>query len=114
MGSTPEIANLVRRRYESLDALIAAGELVQGVVSHPGWRHLQGVIDELVSRIDEELDGEREPLSQAQYAQRHGRRAGLRSVEEVALTVVRVAEKTLADQRAAHEGAAESVPGGIT
>lgn len=114
MGSTPEIANLVRERYDSLDALIAAGELVQGVVQHPGWRHLQGVVDAMAARIDHELDGAREPLTQAQYAQRHGRRAGLRSVEEIALTIVRISEKTLAEQRARYEGAAETVPEGIT
>jgi hypothetical protein len=108
MGSTPEITNLVRGRYDTLDGLLAAGELTRGLVEHPGWRHLQGVVDELVARIDRDLDGEREPLSRAQYAQRHGRRAGLRAVEEAAQTLVRVAEDELEKQRHSHEGAGET------
>lgn len=110
MGSTPEIANLVRSRYETPDGLIAAGELTQAVITHPGWRHVMSAVDELVARIDHELDGAREPLTQAQYAQRHARRAGLRAVEEIAQTIVRVSEAELARQRAKHEGIAEPVP----
>lgn len=108
MGSTPQMSRHVRDRYETLDGLLAAGELVQGVVDHPGWAHLMGVIDAEVSQIDRKLDGHTTPLTQAEYALAHGRRGGLKSIEEAAHAIVQTAAVALADQRARHEGAGET------
>lgn len=71
-------------------------------------------VDAEIHLIDRDLDGQREPLSQAQYAQRHGRRGGLKALEEMGHELIRIADVELQRQRAKYEGAAETVPEGIT
>lgn len=109
MGSTPRMTRHVKGRYDTLNGLVAAGELVQGLIGHPGWGHLMGVIDAEIATIDRRLDDAiTEPLSQAEYAVAHGRRGGLRAIEDAAHAIVGVAADELERQRARHEGAGET------
>jgi hypothetical protein len=110
MGSTPRMSRHVRDRYAgSLDNLVAAGDLVRGLMAHPGWSHLMGIIDAETNVIDRKLDGAiDQPLSQAEYSAAHGRRGGLRAIEDAAHAIVSVADDELEKQRALHEGAGET------
>lgn len=99
----------VRDRYEgSLDNLAAAGELVQGLMAHPGWGHLMGVIDMEAATVSRRLDDAPNPLSQADYAMAHGRLGGLRAIEDAAHAIVGVAEDELEKQRNRYERAGET------
>jgi F0F1-type ATP synthase membrane subunit b/b' len=104
MGSTPRST-----RKLPLDELFAQGEEVEGLLSHPGWKHLMGAIDAEVSQIDQRLDGHARPLEQAEYALAHGRRYGLLEIEKKAHAIVAHYRRTLQQQQERHDAAAEPV-----
>jgi hypothetical protein len=108
MGSTPEMSRHLRGEYGSLEELFRAGEAVQGLLEHPGWKHIMAVVDAEIATIDRELDSHREPLSQALYAMKHGRRGGLMAVEQAAQAILRRYEASLEEQRQRHESGAGS------
>lgn len=85
-------------------------EQVQAVVDHPGWELLMVFVQAEIAEIDAKLDGGRDPLSQAEYAMAHGRRGGLRTLEDAATAILAKAERRLLEQQAKHEGAAEAAP----
>jgi hypothetical protein len=67
--------------------LFAAGDEVLQLLTHPGWRHVQRVIELAQADTDEMLDG-RLLDSRADYARAHGRRSGFRSMTEAARAIV--------------------------
>lgn len=99
-------------RGTALDELFSMGDAVASLVEHPGWAHVIRLLDAEVAEIDRTLDGSQEPLSQAQYALKHGRRGGLRGAREAAEAILERYHVALAEQRAKHEGDAESSPDG--
>ena len=94
-------------REFALEELFAAGEAVEALVEHPGWVHVQAIVDAEIAEIDRSLDGREEPLSQAQYALKHGRRGGLTAVRNAVDTTLDYYRRALDEQRAKHEDGAE-------
>ena len=99
--------------YAEPQHLFEAGDEVQALLAHPGWLHITRLIEWEVATIDHGLDGRDEPLTQAQYAARHGRRGGLRGAQAAADAIIGKADREYRRQRAKHEGDAEpSLNGG--
>lgn len=93
----PATTKRVRDLFEDdLDGLLAAGEAVESLLAHPGWLLLTKLADAEAVALEDQMDNAHEPLPQADYAQRHGRRGGLTFMATAALAVQRVA----ADQHA--------------
>lgn len=84
------------------------GEAVESLVAHPGWAHVTRLVEAEVAEIDRTLDGRDEPLEQAQYALKHGRRGGLRGAMEAAEAILDLYRTALDEQRRKHESGAES------
>lgn len=84
------------------------GEAVESLVTHPGWAHVQRLVEAEIAEIDRALDAGDEPLTQAQYAIRHGRRGGLLASRDAAETILARYRAALEHQRAKHENPAES------
>lgn len=118
MGSNPQrpepgYSSLARDVYSSsLDELFEAGEAVRQLMAHPGWVHVSRLLGAAVADLDASLDG-RLKESRSEYAFAHGRRGGLRAMDEAARAIVGYADRRLSEQQTKHErGAAESVPVG--
>lgn len=94
----------------ALEELFAIGEAVESLAGHPGWIHVQRLVDAEIAEIDRKLDGREEPLSQAEYALAHGRRGGLRGARDAAEAILDGYQRALAEQQRRHEGDAESSP----
>jgi hypothetical protein len=103
----------VDRLFEDFDELFAASEAVEQLIAHPGWDPLMRLLDAETDQVMAEADS-RLLESRSDYAFTHGRAGGLRSVRQAAASLVARAAYRLEQQRAKHEGAAESVPGGRT
>lgn len=103
-----EYVALTKRAFPELLDLFAAGDEVLQLLTHPGWHHVQRVIELAQADTDEMLDG-RLLDSRADYARAHGRRSGFRSMTEAARAIVGHANSELAKQRNKHEATAESV-----
>lgn len=114
LGGSPDPRHTrhVSDLYPTLERLVAAGERAQSLVDSPGWGVLLKLLDAEVATIDRELDSGRVLESRAAYAAAHGRRGGLKAVPELVYALIGRAETRLMEERAKHEGAAESVPGG--
>jgi hypothetical protein len=111
-SAVPAYSNLTRRIYGSdLSGLFEAGEAVRALVAHPGWVHVSRLVEEEIAQIDFSLDG-RLRDTRAEYAFDHGRRSGLRAMQQAADAIVHVAEHERDKQQRKHEGAAEPVPAG--
>lgn len=112
VGSDPAFTRHVDDIYHrDLDGLFSAGEMVRALMTHPGWPTLARVLEAEIATIDSQLDG-RLLDSRAAYAHAHGRRGGLRALDEAARAIVSRAESRLAEQQRKHEGAAEPAPVG--
>jgi hypothetical protein len=100
VGSThrPEPRYLNALSSFSLEELFAAGEAVQSLEGHPGWVHLQRLIQAEIAAIDASLDGGSTPLSRAEYAMAHGRRGGVLAVVKAADAIVQRAEAKKREQ----------------
>jgi hypothetical protein len=108
LGARPEPRYTRHLRAIPLEDLFAMGEAVQSLAAHPGWNHVNALLDAEVAEIDRSLDGATEPLSQAEYALQHGRRGGLRGAREALDAIVAVSRDRLEEQRRKHERDAES------
>jgi hypothetical protein len=106
VDAEPEYVSLTRRAFPGLNALFDAGEDVRQLMTHPGWAHVTGLIDLALADADAVLDG-RLLDSRADYARAHGRRHGLRSMQQAAHAIVSESDRKLAEQRKKYEGAAE-------
>lgn len=95
---------------QAFDDLVVAGEAAQALLASPGWPILVALLRREVATIDAELDSGRPLESRADYAAKHGRRGGLRAPELALYALVGRAESRLSEQRAKHEGGAESSP----
>lgn len=104
------LARHISRVLPELNDQIGAGELVQSLLEHPGYRLVQGLVDAEISLINAEVERTTRPLEHTEYAQRHGRVGGLRGFELAAETLLARSEKRLQEQQAKHEGDAESSP----
>lgn len=100
----PDQHFLKHLRGESLESTFAMGEVVQDLILHPGWSHVMALLGAEIGEIDRRLDGFQEPLSQAQYAMAHGRRAGLRGARLAAEAILHRYRTQLEEQRRKHEG----------
>ena len=113
MKSDPKMDRHLDVIYPEPQHLFEAGDAVQALILHPGWVHITRLLEYEIATIDSGLDGRDEPLTQAQYAARHGRRGGLRGLQAAADAIIGRAEREYERQRAKHEGDAEpSLNGG--
>jgi len=109
----PRMERHLKVIYPQPHDLFEAAETVGALVAHPGWLHITRLLEYSVATIDAGLDGREEPLTQAQYAARHGRRDGLRGAQAAADAIIGKAALVYERQRATHEGDAEpSLNGG--
>jgi hypothetical protein len=111
-GPDPRFTHHVDRQFDDLEQLFEAGDDARDILRHPGWTTLDALLRAEVATIDRRLEGSDEPLTQAQYAMAHGRRGGLLAAHEALQAVIYRAESRMADERAKHEGAAESASDG--
>lgn len=102
---SPAISRHTDDLWPDLEAILDAGERAVELKLHPGWQHVQAVLLAEVDAINVRLDGAREPLTRAEYAQAHGRRSGLRAAAEALDAIVARAAKRHDEQRQRHEGA---------
>jgi hypothetical protein len=105
--AVPALVRHVDDAYSDFSDLFAAGEVVEALRNHPGWEHVQRVVELEVAAIDRQLDNPH-PLEQATYAMAHGRRGGLRAMRDAADAIVERARKRYSEQQAKHESGAES------
>lgn len=98
--------------YPSLDSVLAAAEVVESLLAHPGWDAVEVMIASEVETINRELDRGGEPHSRAEYAKAHGRRGGLLYVRQALDAIVQRADERYREQQRKHEGVAESAPEG--
>jgi hypothetical protein len=108
----PALTRHVEDAFPELGHLFEAGQQVASLREHPGWAHVQTVLARELDAISARLDHANEPPSQAVYALAHGRRGGLLALKEAADAIVERADKRYAEQKAKHEGAAESAQEG--
>jgi hypothetical protein len=106
----PQFTRHLDDLFPTLEELVNAAEAAQALVATPGWACLSALLHAEVATIDAELDSGRPLESRADYAARHGRRGGLMAPERALQALVGRAESRLAEQRAKHEGDAESSP----
>lgn len=67
---------------------------MQDLASHPAWGFVMDLIEGRVRFIEDQMLADRgEPLSQAQYARKAGEIVGLRSLADLAQTVLHKAEQ---------------------
>lgn len=116
MGSNldPQFTRHLDDLFPTLEALVEAAEAAQALTAHPGWDALSALLNAEIATIDADLDSGRPLDSRADYAAKHGRRGGLRAPGRALQALVGRAESRLAEQRAKHEGGAESSPDGST
>lgn len=107
----PQFTRHVDDVFRTMEELFEAGEAVRQLLMHPGWAHVARLVEAETATVDAELDG-RLLDSRSAYARLHGRRGGLRAMEEAARAIVGKADRKLEQQRSRHEGAAEPVPVG--
>lgn len=100
------------RKDTPLQELLDAAEEVRGLLSHPGWAHVEAAIAAEVDAINRRLNSGDEPLSRAQYAKSHGRLGGLLYVREALDAIVQRADERYREQQRKHEGVAEPAPEG--
>lgn len=87
-----------------LERMFHAGEAVEDLLSHPGWKVVQDLLQAEVDTVDKRLDADRVvPPSRAEYAAAHGRRGGLLTARTAAGTVLARYRSTLAEQQRKHE-----------
>lgn len=111
--SEPEYGNAVKRIYSSLNELFEMGAAVRQTMQSPGWVHISRLLEEKIAEIDFELDGQLLD-TRARYAHLHGKRHGLRAMDQAARAIVSKADSKLAEQQAIYDGAAESEPVGAS
>lgn len=113
MKPDPHYDRHLKQIYPLPQDLFEAGEAVQMLIAHPGWLHVTRLLEWEIATIDSGLDDRDEPLTQAQYAGRHGRRGGLRGMQQAADAIIDKANREYERQRSIHEGDAEpSLNGG--
>lgn len=96
---------------DSLDRLLRAAESARDMLVGPGWEAVVTLLGRKVEEIDRQLDGALLE-TRADYAHRHGQRAGLLALESSVKALIERAESRLEEQRAKHEDTAGSVSGG--
>lgn len=102
----PQLSRHIDDLYPTLDQVIAASDLAEALVAHPGWDVLLALLGAEIETIDTRLDSGR-PLEHVEYASAHGRRGGLKAPEGAVQALKQRAESRVAEQRRKHEGAAE-------
>ena len=95
--------------FGSLEDLFAAGEAVEGLLSHPGWAHVARLIEAEAAAVEAKMDG-RLLESRAEYAFAHGRLGGLKAAASAAAAIRSRAALRLEQQQRKHEGDAERSP----
>lgn len=108
----PKFTRHIDSLFPTLEELVVAGEAADALIAQPGWAHLVRLLEAEIATIDAELDSGRPLESRADYAARHGRRGGLRAPVGALTALISRAESRLEEQRAKHEGGAESLPEG--
>lgn len=98
--------------YPGLEEIVRAGDAARGLLASDGWRVLMTLVEAEIATIDRLLDSDRLLESRADYAFRHGRRGALRFPEQALRALIGRADARYEEQRAKHEGGAESSPGG--
>lgn len=101
-----------RDLFPDLETILEAAEAVGALRQQPGWAIVQKVITTERAELERRLNMATEPLSQAQYAQAHGRLGGLGYVGEVLDAIVERAATRFAEEQAKVEGAPERAPEG--
>jgi hypothetical protein len=91
----------------ALEELFTMGEAVESLMGHPGWDYVNRLLDAEIAEIDRSMDDTQEPLSQASYALKHGRRGGLRGAQEAAAAIRDKYLRALEEQQRKHESDAE-------
>lgn len=111
----PSLSGHFDELFPTLEQLVEAGDRARALLSSPDWGTLAVVLNAEISKIDRELDGKwKEPLTQAEFAGRHGRRSGLTAPERALRLLIDRAETRLKEQQAKHEqveGGGETSPG---
>lgn len=108
MKSDPKMDRHLSVIYPQPQDLFEAAEAVNAMIAHPGWRHIERLLAYEIATIDVGMDDTAEPLTQAQYAHRHGRRSGLRGMSQAADAIIERSSREYERQRAKHESGAES------
>jgi hypothetical protein len=103
MGSTserrqPAYTATVRETFTTLDSLTSAADAVRGLLAHPGWAHVERLVDAEVAGLDGQMGG-RLLESRADYAFLHGQRRGLGAAVGLAHAIVREADKRLEQEQ---------------
>jgi hypothetical protein len=75
------------RGWES-ERAFAARQAVEGLMEHPGWDVLVGLVETATKATYDQMKYTQKPLEQAEYAQLHGRIAGLESIVPAAEAVL--------------------------
>lgn len=103
----PGLKAHAKNLYPSLEEITLAAEQATALMMSDGYEVLRHLIGAELAEIDAKLDS-RQVLDHTEYAAYHGRRAGLRTVEGLLISLISCAETQLAEQRAKHEVGAES------
>jgi hypothetical protein len=104
LGSEKTVAALSRHMGGwSLERTFHAGEAVEDLLSHPGWKVIDALLQAEVDTVDRRLDTDRPLDSRADYAAAHGRRGGLLAARSAAGTVLARYRDRLAEQQRKHE-----------
>jgi hypothetical protein len=105
LGSEVSIPALSRHMNGwSLRETFSAGEAVEDLAAHPGWKVIDALLQAEVDTVDKRLDADRVvPPSRAEYAAAHGRRGGLLAARAAVGTVLTRYREKLAEQQGKHE-----------
>lgn len=107
----PQLSRHIDQLYPTLEQLVGAADAARSLSGHPGWGVILELVEAEIATIDRDLDSGRVLDSRADYAAKHGRRGGLKALREFGQVLADRAESRLAEQRAKHEGDAESSRG---
>jgi hypothetical protein len=105
LGSEEVLPALSRHmRGWSLEQTFHAGEAVEDLLAHPGWKVIDALLQAEIDTVDKRLDADRVvPPSRAEYAAAHGRRGGLLAARNATGTVLVRYRDKLAEQKRKHE-----------
>jgi hypothetical protein len=104
LGSEVRIPALSRHMNGwDLRETFSAGEAVEDLAAHPGWKVIDALLQAEVDTVDRRLDTDRPLDSRAEYAAAHGRRGGLLAARAAVGTVLARYRSTLEEQQRKHE-----------
>lgn len=104
--STTALRRHIDAIWPGTSDLLEASEHVSTLDGHYGWEAVQKVLVAEIAMIDRELDGASTPLSQAEYALKHGRRGGLKAALGAARAITSKADEKIQKLEAAGESVA--------